>query len=182
MDKHHGRASADAFLASTKLDRGYLDDETRPVPVETWFKALFSFTSHWGRAELEKVVTSHVHADNLGVWARVLRGAESPMGAFRQLSQLGGEEVLTERWETLKLGPRSWEGHVLVRADQAEERDGLCSIARATELSSIPLLFGLPRAKVHSETRTSSRPDTLEQRYRVTWGSSATCAHCLLAA
>jgi hypothetical protein len=126
-------------------------------------------------------VASHVHAENLGVWARVLRGAESPTGAFRQLGQLGGEEVLTERWETLELGPRHWVGHVLVRADQAEERDGLCSLARASELSSIPLLFGLPKAKVHSETLTGSRPDTLEQRYRVTWGSSNTCMHCLLA-
>lgn len=182
IDKHHGRARADAFLVSAKLDRGYLDDETRPIPVEAWFRALLSFTSHWGRPELERVVASHVHADNLGVWARVLRGAESPMGAFRQLVHLGGEEVLTERWETLELGPRHWVGHVLVRADQAEERDGLCSLARATELSSIPLLFGLPKARVQSDTLASSRPDTLEQRYRVTWGSSATCMHCLLGA
>lgn len=181
IDRQHGRARADAFLVAAKLDRGYLDDETRPIPVEAWFRALLSFTSHWGRAELEKVVASHVHADNLGVWARVLRGAESPMGAFRQLGQLGGEEVLTERWETLELGPRHWVGHVLVRADQAEESDGLCSLARASELSSIPLLFGLPKAKVHSSTLASSRPDTLEQRYRVTWGSSSTCMHCLLA-
>ena len=182
IDRHHGRARADAFLVAAKLDRGYLDDETRPIPVEAWFRALLSFTSHWGRAELEKVVTSHVHADNLGVWARVLRGADSPMGAFRQLGQLGGEEVLTERWETLELGPRHWVGHVLVRADQAEESDGLCSLARASELSSIPLLFGLPKAKIDSSTLASSRPDTLEQRYRVTWGSSATYLHCLLAA
>jgi eukaryotic-like serine/threonine-protein kinase len=181
IDKHHGRARADAFLVSAKLDRGYLDDETRPIPVEAWFRALLSFTSHWGRAELEKVASSHVHADNLGVWARVLRGADNPMGAFRQLGQLGGEEVLTERWDTLELGQRHWVGHVLVRADQAEERDGLCSLARASELSSIPMLFGLPRARVRSETLSSSRPDTLEQRYHVTWGSSATYMHCLLA-
>jgi hypothetical protein len=181
IDKHYGRARADAFLIAAKLDRGYLDDETRPIPVEAWFRALLSFTSHWGRGELEKVVASHVHADNLGVWGRVLRGAESPTGAFRQLGQLGGEEVLTERWETLELGKRHWVGHVLVRADQPEERDGLCSLARASELASIPLLFGLPKAKVFSETLTSSRPDTLEQRYRATWGSSATYLHCLLA-
>ncbi|HMA95750.1 MAG TPA: serine/threonine-protein kinase [Polyangiaceae bacterium] len=182
IDKHYGRARADAFLLAAKLDRGYLDDETSPIPVEAWFRALTSFTSHWGRGELAQVVASHVHPENLGVWARVLRGAERPMSAFRQLGQLGGEEILTERWETLELEPRYWVGHVLVRADQAEERDGLCCLARAAELSSIPLLFGLPRAKVDSETLPSSRPDTLEQRYRVAWGSSAPYLHWVLAA
>lgn len=181
IDKHYGRARADAFLVAAKLDRGYLDDETSPIPVEAWFRALTSFTSHWGRSELEKVVTSHVHPENLGVWARVLRGAERPMSAFRQLGQLGGEEILTERWETLELEQRHWVGHVLVRADQAEERDGLCCLARKAELSSIPLLFGLPPAKVETETLSCGRPDTLEQRYRVIWGTSAPPLHWLLA-
>lgn len=181
IDKHHGRPRADAFLVAAKLDRGYLDDETSPIPVEAWFRALTSFTSHWGRAELQEVVASHVHPENLGVWARVLRGAESPNGAFRQLGQLGGEEILTERWETIELGQHHWVGHVLVRADQPEERDGLCCLARASELSSIPLLFGLPCAKVHCETISSSRPDTLEQRYRVEWNRIDTRLHWLLA-
>lgn len=180
IDVHFGRAPADAFLLSAKLDREYLDDETRPIPVEAWLRALLTFTSRWGRAELEKVVASHVHGDNLGVWARVLRGSDNPMGAFRQLGQLGGEEVLTERWETLELGPRQWVGHVLVRADQAEERDGLCSLARAAELAAIPMLFGLSKGRVVSETLRSSRPDTLEQRYRVTWGNSTIGTHCVL--
>ena len=181
IDAHFGRAPADAFLLSAKLDREYLDDETRPIPVEAWLRALLMFTSRWGRGELEKVVASHVHADNLGVWARVLRGSDNPTAAFRQLGLLGGEDVLTERWETLELGPRHWIGHVLVRADQAEERDGLCSLARAAELASIPMLFGLPRGKVHSETLRSSRPDTLEQRYRVSWGKSSASLHCVFA-
>jgi serine/threonine-protein kinase len=182
IDGHYGRAQADAFLLAAKLDREYLDDETRPIPIDAWLRALLTFTSRWGRAELEKVVASHVHADNLGVWARVLRGSDNPTAAFRQLGQLGGEEVLTERWETLELGDRHWVGHVLVRADQAAERDGLCSLARGAELASIPMLFGLRRGKVRTETLASSRPDTLEQRYRVTWGSSSVYSHCLLAA
>lgn len=180
IDRHFGRPRADAFLVAAKLDRGYLDDETSPIPVEAWFRALTSFTSHWGRVELQRVVASHVHPENLGVWARVLRGAESPTGAFRQLGQLGGEEILTERWETIELDRNHWVGHVLVRADQPEERDGLCCLARASELSSIPMLFGLPPAKIQSETFSSSRPDTLEQRYRVTWGRTDTRLHWLM--
>jgi serine/threonine-protein kinase len=180
IDGHYGRAQADAFLAAAKLDREYLNDETRPIPVEAWLRALLTFTSRWGRGELEKVVESHVHVENLGVWARVLRGSDNPTTAFRQLSQLGGEDVLTERWETLELRPRRWVGHVFVRADQAEERDGLCLLARAAELASIPMLFGMRKAKVHSETFRSSRPDTLEQRYTVTWGSSGIGAQYVL--
>lgn len=180
IEGRFGRAQADAFLLAAKLDREYLDDETRPIPVDAWLRALLTFTSRWGRAELEGVVASHVHVENLGVWARVLRGSDNPTTAFRQLGLLGGEDVLTERWETLELGPRQWIGHVLVRADQAEERDGLCLLARAAELASIPMLFGLPRGRVQSETLRSSRPDTLEQRYRVAWGRSNTFSQCLL--
>ena len=48
----HGRAEADGFLAQTKLDRDYLDDETRPLPIELWHGALVNFASRWGRDEI----------------------------------------------------------------------------------------------------------------------------------
>ena len=41
----HGRAEGDAFLLTTKLDRDYLEDETRLVPVELWHSALVAFAS-----------------------------------------------------------------------------------------------------------------------------------------
>ena len=40
VQRRHGRADADAFLLKTRLDREYIDDETRPIPLERWHAAL----------------------------------------------------------------------------------------------------------------------------------------------
>lgn len=139
----HGRAEADAFLLSTRLDRDYLEDETRPLPIERWHAALVVFASRWGREELGRTMHAVVHPENLGVWSRVLRGASSPADAFRQLDQHGGEYALTERWMTSSDGPGYWRGSSPLATDPQYERDGLCALARAAELAAVPLLFGL---------------------------------------
>ena len=54
----------------------------------------------------------------------------------------------------------------------AEERDGLCALARASELASIPLLFGLPKAQVRFSIQPSARTNLLQQHFRVSWRRS----------
>jgi hypothetical protein len=90
VQETRGRASADAFVIETKLGREFLEDETRPLPLELWHGALVAFASRWGREEVAKTASAVVHPENLGVWARVLRGASDPVSAFRQLAQYGG--------------------------------------------------------------------------------------------
>ena len=172
IEQRYGRAQGDAFLLSMKLDREYLKDETRPLSVQVWNHALQIFASRWGRIEIARIVPSLVHAENLGAWARLLRGADNPLMAYRRLETYSGDDSLTERWFTLSQGSRSWTGQVQVPGDMAEERDGLCALARASELSSVPLLFGLPKAQVRFEIRPSARTNLLEQRFHVKWGGS----------
>lgn len=148
VQAEHGRAQADAFLLNTKLDRDYLEDETRLVPVELWHSALVAFASRYGRDAVLETASHIVGAENLGAWAHVLRGTAEPAGAYRQLELLGGEQGRTERWRTLESGPDWWRGSIRVRRDSPEESDGLCSLARQAELASVPLLFGLPRGQV----------------------------------
>lgn len=168
MQAEHGRAQADAFLASTKLDRDYLDDETRLVPVELWHSALVAFASRFGR---ETVLRTHEHivgAENLGAWAHVLRGTAEPAGAYRQLELLGGEQGRTERWRTLDWGSNWWRGSIRVRRDSPEESDGLCSLARQAELASVPLLFGLPTGQV-TTVSASEGPASESEEFLVRW-------------
>ena len=152
-----------------KLDREYLKDETRALSVQVWHLALQKFTSRWGRSEISRIVPALVHPENLGAWARLLRGADNPLMAYKRLETYAGDDLLAERWFTLAQGPSSWTGQVLVPADIAEERDGLCALARASELASVPLLFGLPKAQVRFLIRPSARTNLLEQHYLVTW-------------
>jgi protein kinase-like protein len=157
VQSEHGPAEADAFLLRTKLDRDYLSDETRLMPVELWHAALVAFASRWGREAILKTVGHIVDADNLGVWTHVLRGAEGPAQAFRRLDQFGGDQVWTERWRTLHTAPGIWRGGIRNREDAPHERDGLCALARQAELSAVPLLFGLPPGQVARVPEADSR-------------------------
>jgi serine/threonine-protein kinase len=171
VQAEHGRAEADAFLLSTKLDRDYLDDETRLVPVELWHSALVAFASRFGREAVLRTSGHIVGAENLGAWAHVLRGTADPAGAFRQLELLGGEHGRTERWRSLGSGPNWWRGSIRVRHDSPEESDGLCSLARQAELSSVPLLFGLPAGQVRqvSSSNAEAGPPSESEEFLVTW-------------
>jgi len=163
----HGPAEADAFLLRTKLDRDYLSDETRLMPVELWHAALVSFASRWGRETILKTAEHIVAADNLGVWTHVLRGAEGPAEAFRRMDQFGGDQVWTERWRTLRTEPGLWRGGIRIREDAPHERDGLCSLARQAELSAVPLLFGLPLGQVSRAIDADARElNVFEVRFR----------------
>jgi serine/threonine-protein kinase len=169
IDQRFGRAQGDAFLLSMKLDREYLKDEMRPLSVHVWHHALQKFASRWGRGEIAKVVSSLVHPENLGAWARLLRGADNPLMAYRRLETHAVEDFVTERWSTLAQGKHSWTGQVLVSTAIAEERDGLCALARAAELACIPLLFGLKKAQVRFTIQQGQRGNSIEQRFRVRW-------------
>ncbi|HWZ90299.1 MAG TPA: serine/threonine-protein kinase, partial [Polyangiaceae bacterium] len=151
----------------TKLDRDYLSDETRLMPVELWHAALVAFASRWGRETILKTASHIVDADNLGVWTHVLRGADGPAQAFRRLDQFGGDQVWTERWRTLRTAPGLWRGGIRNREDAPHERDGLCELAREAELSAVPLLFGLPPGQVTRVPDADSRElKVFEVRFR----------------
>jgi hypothetical protein len=168
VQAEHGKAQADAFLLSTKLDRDYLEDETRLVPVELWHSALVAFASRYGREAILRTTHHIVGPDNLGAWTHVLRGTADPSGAYRQLELLGGDQGRTERWRTVSSGPSEWRGSVRIRSDSPEESDGLCSLARQAELSSVPLLFGLGASRVTREP-SGDGPQSDSEEFAVTW-------------
>jgi len=148
VNSEHGPAEADAFLARTKLDRDYLSDETRLVPIELWHSALVSFAARWGRDSIAKTAPHVVGPENLGVWTHVLRGADGPAQAFLRLDSFGGDQIWAERWRTLHTAPGVWRGSIRIPQDATHEQDGLCALARQADLSALPLLFGLPLGQV----------------------------------
>ncbi|MCS6901774.1 MAG: serine/threonine-protein kinase [Myxococcales bacterium] len=164
---------ADALLSALQLSREDLEDETRPVGVALWHRAAELFVERHGRDALVETWPGVLAPENLGVWTRVLRGAESPQDAFRQIDGMGTEEFRVARWETLESSPTRWRGRINLTHDPRFERDGLLGLARAAELRAIPAMFGLPPGKVtlldSSSRSMAGRTGALGQEYTVTW-------------
>src|SRR5262245_37112138 len=134
------RAAAAALVRDVGIDSEYLQDETRPVPVAIWHKALTLFAERYGRDTIRDTWTGVIDPGNLGVWTRVMRGTHGPEDALAQLEALGGDELKTSRWEVIDVVPGAWHGRVVVSHDPSLEKDGLCSLARAAELVGIPAM------------------------------------------
>jgi len=176
LETARGSADADALLSAVQMAREDLDDETRPIGVALWYTAAEVFCARHGRDELLATWKSVIAPENLGVWTRVLRGAESPLDAFHQLDGLGSEEIRIGRWETVEESSTRWRGRISLSHDPRFEGDGLLGLARAAELRAIPAMFGLHPGEVTQFESTRSqagRSGAVGQEYLVTWGNQA---------
>src|SRR5262245_31732415 len=173
--RERDRAAATSLVREVGMDAEYFDDETRPIPVATWHKALVAFAERYGRDAIRETWTGVIDQENLGVWTRVPRGTHGPEGALAQLDMLGGEELKTSRWEVIDVGPGHWRGRVTVSHDPVLEPGGPFGLARAAELVGIPALFGYDAGTVEilpsksSAATAAARTGKLAEEYVLRW-------------
>ena len=101
LHAEHGPAAADAFLLSTRLDREFLSDETRLVPIELWHTALSAFASRWGRESISGMASADPDAaGNAAAGAAVGAGVGFAVGNRSEERRVGKECSLTcrSRW------------------------------------------------------------------------------------
>lgn len=163
IEAEKGAAAAEAWLAKGRLTRQDLDDETRLLPLTALHAGAAAFLEHLPDG-LDRIAHHLVVRDNLGVWARVLRGARAPEEAFPQIESEGSEHGRTTRWETIEAAPGLWRGRVRIGHDPKVEEDGLLARVRQVELSVVPTLFGLERA-----TTTLVKKTEDAQEFEVRW-------------
>jgi serine/threonine protein kinase len=163
LEAKKGRKVADAWLTKLRLARTDLDDETHVLPLGALRDALEAFVAEIpeGLGELAPYL---VVPDNLGVWARVLRGTRAPEDAFARIDSNDSEHGRTTRWETSEARAGSWRGRVHIAHDPALEKDGLLASARAVELAVVPMLFGYAQGTV---TRGPATDEA--QEFEVRW-------------
>ena len=150
------KAAAEALLREVRIDAEYIADETRPIPVVTWHRALTAFAAKFSSEAIKDTWPSVIDPENLGVWTRVLRGTVDPVSALAQLESYGGDELKTARWEVISAQSGRWHGRVILSHDPMLERDGLCGLARAAELRALPALFGYGPATVRIVAATKT--------------------------
>lgn len=164
-----GAGAADEWLRTCRLRRDDLADETRTLPVITLRSALDAFVKVASREEIESSWPHLVARDNLGAWARVLRGAANPSQAFSRLDGSESEYARSTRWETLDARRGFWRGRVLITHNPAIEEGGLLALMRAAELRAVPALYGHRPTDVRAEGVVAHEASTLAQTYEVRW-------------
>ena len=158
-----GAEAVDAWLASVRLARADLDDETRLLPLGALHRALQAFVVLVPDA-LADVGPYLIAPDNLGTWARLLRGTRSPEDAFGRLDSSDSEHGRTTRWETVESKAGYWRGKVRIGHDPVLEKDGLLAKARGIELAVVPVLFGFGQGTVTALASTEEA-----QEFEVRW-------------
>jgi hypothetical protein len=182
-------AAAETWLRSTRMVKADLEDETRLVPLPTVHRALVAFAEIASRDAIPRAWRFLVAPDNLGIWARVLRGTTSPAEAFARLDSADSEYGRTTRWETQATRRGWWQGRVSIAHDPQIEADGLLNLARLAELQAVPALFGYQGAKARlrllsesAEAEHSGATGTLTQEFEVEWPVPDVRREALLAA
>jgi serine/threonine-protein kinase len=155
--------AGDAWLTTLRLGRSDLEDETRLLPLGALHSALQAFVELLPDA-LAQVGPYLVAPDNLGTWARLLRGTRAPEEAFARIDSSDSEHGRTTRWETEEARAGYWRGKVRIGHDPNLEKDGLLAKARAIELAVVPMLFGFASGTV---TALATSDDT--QEFEVRW-------------
>jgi len=166
-ERTRNRTDADELLQEIGVQRDIIKDETRPVSVAIWRRALEQFARRYGTNAISDTLPEVVHPSNLGPWIHLVRSAERVEDAYRLLEAPTTNLSSTTRIETLASGPTRWRGRIHVLHDPALERGGLLSAARKVELSAVPTLFGYPPAEV-SEFATLDRGDGYYE-YETRW-------------
>ncbi len=163
LEAKKGAKSVDTLLTKLRLARTDFDDETRLFPLSALRAAIEHFENELPDA-MDEIAPYLVMPENLGVWARVLRGTRSPEEAFARIDSSDSEHGRSTRWETIEARPGHWHGSVRIGHDPAIEKDGRLARIRAIELAVVPMLFGFPRGVVTKLKATDEK-----QEYEVTW-------------
>jgi eukaryotic-like serine/threonine-protein kinase len=176
LEAEKGAATADAWLAKVRLARGDLEDETRLLPLSALHAAIVAFDVVLPDG-LDRTAPYLAARDNLGVWARVLRGTRAPEEAFARIESADSEHGRTTRWEKVEARAGYWRGRVRIGHDPKLEKDGHLARARAVELSIVPTLFGFQRGTVVLREKKDDA-----QEFEVSWPLPTTARGAIMGA
>jgi serine/threonine-protein kinase len=167
LERANGRAEAEAWLSSFRMEWNDLEDESRTVPLIRLAQGVKQFVAVAGREAISAAALYLLSPDVLGAWARVLRGSTGPGDALDKLDGNDSELPRTVRWETLRQSRGRWEGRAQISHDPSLEQDGLLRAVRMAEISVLPMLFGLERGVVSSIEKVSD--GSYVQEFDVHW-------------
>lgn len=147
LEASQGERAAQTLLERLKTGRIF-ENETQPISVELWARALLEFRELAGIEAFTELHRYVIHPHNLGAWSAVLRGTAGPAEAYSTLGTTVTDASRIFLWSTVEATRKTWTGEVEFGADFDGETRHLIQQALEAELRAIPLLFGRPAAKV----------------------------------
>ncbi len=170
-----GSDAAARLMEGAGIEQSWLDDETQPVATECWHRTLAALTHEFGDPSLAGLEAEVTSPECLGVWARILRGADSVTAILRALKQPGETETGLEYWETERADAHHWYGKLRFEHNPDLEREGLLQRAREIELRALVRWLG--GRGVHVVSNTTGDVPTVHVSWRRTpirtWVASA---------
>jgi len=168
MRSEKGEKAAKVLVATTALPTAVLDNETAWISVSAARRGLAALEVALGREALRRRGEWAVHPEALGTYVRLLRGAGSPLDAYRQLCEHAQETTRVGSMEFEALGPAKVRiTYTPIEGDEPPELDPLLSLAREAELAAVPQFWGLGEATVHHPQSTSA--DDRSSVYELSW-------------
>jgi hypothetical protein len=161
-----GTGASARLIEKAGIEQSWLDDETQPVATECWHRALTALSEEFGSDSLEGLANEVTTPDCLGIWAPVLRGADSVRDALRALKQLGDPDSRVETWETVHSDAHHWQGRLRFEHNEELECDGLLQRAREVELRALVRWLG--GRGVHVQSGTPGEAPTVRLSWRRT--------------
>lgn len=178
-----GERAARQLLAGAGIDPAAVDNETGWVSEAAAKRALRGIADLLGREAIRHRGEWVTHPEALGVLVRMLRTSAKPVDAYRYLAQNAREATRIGTWEIeeAKTGAADAAGVTSVRLTYRRRTDGsddppdkpdvegeelLCD-ARASELASLPRIWGLGDATVAHPTCVARGRDSCV--YDVSW-------------
>jgi serine/threonine-protein kinase len=144
------------LLERVSLSPATAENETAWISAAMARRALRALEQALGRPALERRGEWGVHPESLGSYVRLLRGASTPLDAYRQFCEHSAETTRVGNYSLERLGDRRVRiTYQPIPGDDAPPPDELLSLAREAELASLPQFWGGPPAEVAHEKSTA---------------------------
>jgi serine/threonine protein kinase len=181
-----GERAVRQLLVTSGIDPGAVDNETGWVSQLAARRALRAIADSLGRDAIRHRGDWATHPEALGVHVRMLRASTHPIDAYRYLAMHAREVTRIGTWEIDEVaesgrggGKKPYRTRMTYRprvdsTDEMSERsesggEELLCDARAGELASLPLIWGLPEAEIDHVSCLCKRGDACV--YDIAWAT-----------
>jgi hypothetical protein len=168
LRQEKGEKAYRELLEGINLSTATAENETAWISAALARRALRALEKALGRPALALRGEWAVHPEALGSYVRLLRGAASPLDAYRQFCEHSAETSRVGSYTFERLGDRRVRiTYQPIAGDEAPAPDELISLAREAELASLPQFWGGPPADVaHEQSTAKGEPKSI---YLVKW-------------